>query len=316
MKILDIKNLSVEYSTDKKAVPAVRDVSFSLDKNDSIAVVGESGCGKSTLGLSVLNLLPKEAKISHGQIFFHDKDILKLDKNELQKIRGSKIGTVFQDPLSSLNPVIKISEQIRETLEIHGQEFPEDKITQLLEMVQLTDSERVKNSYPHQLSGGMRQRIMIAIALAANPEILIADEPTTALDVTIQKEILELLKKLLKELNLTIIFITHNFGIISDICNKIAVLYAGEIVEQGNTTEILKNPEHPYTRALLAAIPEAHKKLTRFNTIPGTVPDLALHGGPSGCKFHPRCSRKIEKCINTYPELEETGSKKLRCFNP
>jgi len=311
--ILSIENLFVEYTVGKKIIPAVRNVSLALNKGDSLAIVGESGCGKSTLGMSVLNLLPKEAKITGGKIVFHNQDILRLDEKELQKTRGGKIGIVFQDPLTSLNPVIKISEQIRETLKIHNRDYSQETIDKLLGTVQLKDTKRIKNSYPHQLSGGMRQRIMLAIAIASNPEILIADEPTTALDVTIQKEILELIKKLIRELNLTVLFITHNFGIVSDLCNKIAVMYAGEIVEAGGISEILKNPRHPYTKALLSAIPKKHK-LTNFNTIPGSVPDLASL--PSGCKFNPRCPRKIEKCIKEEPQLEQKENRLLRCFNP
>ncbi|MDD5687614.1 MAG: ABC transporter ATP-binding protein [Elusimicrobia bacterium] len=312
--ILSIKNLFVEYKVGEKSIPAVRDVSFTLNKTDSLAIVGESGCGKTTLGLSIINLLPKEANISNGKISFYGEDILQLKGDEIRKIRGAKIGFVFQDPLSSLNPVIKIGEQIRETLKAHNKDYSEDKINKILEMVQLNNPERIRNSYPHQLSGGMRQRVMIAQALAPNPEILIADEPTTALDVTIQKEILKLFEKLSKELNLTIIFITHNFGIISDLCNRIIVMYAGEIVEEGNTKEILKNPLHPYTKALLSAIPKANVKQTRFNTIPGDVPEPALL--PDGCKFNPRCPRRIEKCLKNVPQLVENDNRKLRCFNP
>ncbi|HAX62078.1 MAG TPA: peptide ABC transporter ATP-binding protein [Elusimicrobia bacterium] len=312
-KILSIENLFVEYTVGKKIIPAVRNVSLTLNKADSLTIVGESGCGKSTLGLSILNLLPKEARIIDGKIIFHEQDILRLGEKELQKIRGGKIGIVFQDPLSSLNPVIKISQQLRETLKIHQRDFSDDKIEKLLETVQLSEPKIIKNYYPHQLSGGMRQRIMLAMAIATKPEILIADEPTTALDVTIQKEILELIKKLMREFNLTVIFITHNFGIISDICNKIAVMYAGEIVEEGGTSEIIKNPRHPYTKALLSAIPKTHK-VKRFNTIPGNVPDLSAM--PDGCKFHPRCPRKIEKCAKEEPQLKQKENRLLRCFNP
>jgi peptide/nickel transport system ATP-binding protein len=312
-KILSIETLSVEYTVGKKIIPAIRNVSLTLNKADSLAIVGESGCGKSTLGLSILNLLPKEARITVGSVIFHNQDILRLNEKELQKIRGGKIGIVFQDPLSSLNPVIKISQQLRETLKIHHQDFSDEQIEKLLETVQLSNQKIIKNYYPHQLSGGMRQRILIAGAIATKPEILIADEPTTALDVTIQKEILELIKKLMKEFNLTVIFITHNFGIISDICNKIAVMYAGEIVEEGETPEIIKNPRHPYTKALLSAIPKTHK-VKRFNTIPGNVPDLASL--PSGCKFNPRCPRKIKKCAKEEPQLEQKENRLMRCFNP
>jgi len=265
--ILSIKNLSVQYIVGKKIVPALKNVSVSLNRNDALGIVGESGSGKSTLGLSILNILPKEAKITDGEVCFRDRNIFQLNKEEIQTIRGGKISIIFQDPLSSLNPVIKISEQIRETLKVHHQDFSDKKIKELFEMVQLANFYGIKDSYPHQLSGGMRQRIMIAQALASNPEILIADEPTTALDVTIQKEILELLKKLIKEFNLTVIFITHNFGIVYDICSRIAVMYNGEIIEEGKTSEILKNPKHPYTRSLLSVIPRSKQKIKRFDVI-------------------------------------------------
>jgi len=312
--ILSIENLTAEYIVRQKVIPAVRNVSLSLNKSDSLAIVGESGCGKSTLGLSLLKLLPKEGKISGGRIIFRDQDIMQLSEKEMQQIRGGKIGIVFQDPLSSLNPVMKVSEQIREILRIHNQDFSEEHIDKLLDDVQLDNPKRIRNSYPHQLSGGMRQRIMIAIAIASKPEILIADEPTTALDVTIQKEILELIKKLIRELNLTLIFITHNFGIVSEISNRIAVMYAGEIVEEGKTSEIIRTPKHPYTKALLSAISKLHKKSERFNTIPGGVPDLASL--PDGCKFNPRCQKKIDICVKEYPQLEQKENRLLRCFNP
>ncbi|MEW6558163.1 MAG: ABC transporter ATP-binding protein [Elusimicrobiota bacterium] len=311
--ILSIENLSVEYTIGKKIIPVVRDVSFTVDKNDSIAIVGESGCGKTTIALSILNLLPKEAKITAGKVFFYNQQILQSGTKQLQKIRGKKIGFIFQDPLSSLNPVIKIGEQLRETLKIHGAVSTDAEIEKLLKMVQLDNPERIINSYPHQLSGGMRQRVMIAQALVPSPEILIADEPTTALDTTIQKEILELIKKLRSELNLTVLFITHNFAIASDICNRIIVIYAGEIVEAGTTTEILKYPEHPYTKALLSAIPKRAIKQTRFTTIAGSVSDLIMF--PQGCKFQTRCPKKIEKCIIEQPQLKPKGTKLLRCFN-
>ncbi|OGS43850.1 MAG: hypothetical protein A2539_06270 [Elusimicrobia bacterium RIFOXYD2_FULL_34_15] len=265
--ILEIKNLSVEYQVGKKIIPALKNVSVSLNRNDSLGIIGESGSGKSTLGLSILDILPKEAKISSGEILFHNQNIFRLNKKELQNLRGGKISVIFQDPLSSLNPVIKISEQLRETLKVHNEDSSDNKIKELLEMVQLGNFDRIKNSYPHQLSGGMRQRIMIAQALASRPEILIADEPTTALDVTIQKEILELLKKLIKEFDLTMIFITHNFGIVYDICSRIAVMYNGEIVEEGKTSEIMKIPKHPYTKALISVIPKAGQKVKKFNVI-------------------------------------------------
>ncbi len=312
--ILSIRGLSVEYTVGKKIYGAVSGLSLDIFANDSLAVVGESGCGKTTLGLSILNILPREARISGGEIVFRGKNILALEKNELTRVRGGKIGMIFQDPLSSLNPVIRIDEQLRETLKAHGRDFSDGKIEELLAAVQLAPAGDIMNSYPHQLSGGMRQRIMIAQALCSQPEILVADEPTTALDVTTQKEILELLKKLVKEFNLTLVFITHNFNIIAGLCERLAVMYAGEIVEEGGLKEIFGAPRHPYTGELLSIMPDIDSVGGRFNAIAGEAPDLS--NLPAGCRFSPRCPRRIEKCLAEHPLLETAAGRKFRCFNP
>ena len=312
--ILSIENLSVDYKLGRKIYHAVNNVSLILNKNDSLAVVGESGCGKTTLGMSLLNILPKEAEVVDGKIYFYNRDILNLNKNDITKIRGGRISMIFQDPLSSLNPVIRIGEQLRETLKTHRQDFSTGKIEKILNAVQLADAGLIMNSYPHQLSGGMRQRIMIAQALCSGPEILIADEPTTALDVTTQKEILDLLKNLIKEFNLTLVFITHNFNIIAELCKRLAVMYAGEIVEEGILKEIFKNPKHPYTKELLSIITNIDSSSRKFNAIPGEAPDLSAL--TTGCYFAPRCKREIEKCKLRHPEIEYDGNRQFRCFNP
>ena len=298
----------------KKKYDAVSGLSLDIYGNDSLAVVGESGCGKTTLGLSVLNILPQEAEISAGEIYFRGRGLLGLDKNEMTKIRGGKIGMIFQDPLSSLNPVIRIDEQLRETLRAHGRDFSDGKIEELLGTVQLAPAGQIMSSYPHQLSGGMRQRIMIAQALCAQPEILIADEPTTALDVTTQKEILDLLKKLVKDFNLTLIFITHNFSIIAGLCRRLAVMYAGEIVEEGDLKAIFGAPRHPYTSELLSIMPDIDSAGGRFNAIAGEAPDLSTL--PDACWFAPRCPRRIEKCLSKHPQIESVGGRMFRCYNP
>ena len=311
--ILSVDSLSINYKLGRNIYCAVKNVSLILNKNDSLAIVGESGCGKTTLGMSMLNILPKEAEITDGKIFLFNRDILNLSKNDMTKVRGGMISMIFQDPLSSLNPVIKIGEQLRETLKTHGRDFSTGKIEEILNTVQLADAGHIMNSYPHQLSGGMRQRILIAQALCSNPEILIADEPTTALDVTTQKEILELLKNLIKEFNLTLVFITHNFGIIAGLCERLVVMYAGEIVEEGILKEIFKNPKHPYTKALLSIITDIDSNDRKFNAIPGEAPDLSKL--PCGCYFAPRCERKIKKCESRHPEIDYDGNRQFRCFN-
>ncbi len=313
--LLSVRNLSVAYKIGKKDLPAVSGINLDLNAGDSLAIVGESGCGKSTFGLSIPKLLPAEAVIKSGEIYLRDKNILLMNDSDLKNIRGGKIAYVFQDPLSCLNPVIKIEEQIRETLESHGYDDSlEENIIRLLSIVKLRDADRVSDSYPHQLSGGQRQRVMIAQALSCNPELLIADEPTTALDVTTQGEILGLLSDLISEFRLTLIFITHNFQIIGSVASKIAVMYAGEIVEEGNTSEVFKSPGHPYTRALISIIPKNIERLNRFNAIPGDLPDLSVLR--SGCRFFPRCSSRTQRCEREDPVLIQEGNRKIRCFNP
>lgn len=328
-RILEIKNLSVEYYRRGKVIPAVKNVSLDLNQGEALGVVGESGCGKSTLALAILRLIqPNEGKITTGEILFRNtdyKNILKLDDEELQKIRGGKIAMIFQDPFTSLNPVIRIGEQIAETMKIHqlqgtGSKLQvKEKIIEILKQVRIPEPERIYNSYPHQLSGGMQQRVMTGMAISSKPKILIADEPTTALDVTTQKEILELLNSLKKELDMSTILITHNFGIIAQYTNRVAIMYAGEIVEEGKTKEILSKPLHPYTSALIRSLSktdplrsEAREKPERLSIIPGQVPDPT--NLPSGCKFHPRCEKKMDICLMQIPKLKTIGEHKVSCF--
>lgn len=315
-KILEVKNLSVEFYKGGKVIHALRDISLTLERNEVLGIVGESGCGKSTLALSILKLIPeKEGKVVSGEVLFKEEDLLKLSDEKLLQIRGDRISIIFQDPFTSLNPVFRTGNQIAESLTLHKKENlsthqMEKEIIKLLELVKMPKPKDTMLSYPHQLSGGMQQRVMIAIALSSSPEILIADEPTTALDVTIQKEILNLLTELQKKLGLSVVLITHDFGIVAQTCQRVSVMYAGIIVEEASTSEIFHNPLHPYTKGLLDSLPSREEppsssqgKKRRLKTIPGQVPDPS--NLPSGCKFHPRCPKVIEECKPEEPSLRE-----------
>ncbi len=315
-KILEVKNLSVEFYKGGKVIHALRDTSLTLKSNEVLGIVGESGCGKSTLALSILKLIPeKEGKVVSGEILFKGEDLLRLSDEKLLQTRGDRISIIFQDPFTSLNPVFKAGNQIAESLTLHKKENlsahqMEKEIIKLLELVKMPKPKDTMLSYPHQLSGGMQQRVMIAIALSSNPEILIADEPTTALDVTIQKEMLSLLTELQKKLGLSVVLITHDFGIVAQTCQRVSVMYAGIIVEEASTSEIFHNPLHPYTKGLLESLPSREKlpgssqsEKRRLKAIPGQVPDPS--NLPSGCKFHPRCPKVIEDCKPEEPRLRE-----------
>ncbi len=310
--LLRIENLSVEYVHGKKRLAAVRQVSLELPEGQTLGVVGESGCGKSTLALSILRLLPeKEGHISGGRILFKGRDILSLPAEDLRRLRGGDIGMVFQDPYSSLNPVLTLGEQIEEVLEIHQGARNKKRVLELFGHVRLPEPGRFYSSYPHQISGGQRQRVILAMALAANPKLLIADEPTTALDVTVQKEILDLLSLLQKEMKLAMLFITHNLGLVSERMDRVAVMYAGEIVETGPTAELFRQPRHPYTQGLLRSLPKLTQTAGRLPMLPGQPPDLK--NVPSGCPFHPRCPMVFEPCAQQHPELAPRGGNPAAC---
>ncbi len=315
-KMLEVRNLSVEFYKGGKIIPALRNVSITLKQNEVLGIVGESGCGKSTLALSILKLISeREGKIVSGEVLFKGEELLSLSKEKLLQVRGDRISIIFQDPFTSLNPVFRVGTQIAESLSLHRKEnLPtqqmEKEIIELLELVKMPKPKDTMLSYPHQLSGGMQQRVMIAMALSSNPEILIADEPTTALDVTIQKEILGLLTELQKKLGLSVILITHDFGIVAETCQRVSVMYAGNIVEEASTSEIFHNPLHPYTRGLLESLPSGEEspdfsqgEKRRLKSIPGQVPDPS--NLPSGCKFHPRCPIVIEQCKPEEPRFRE-----------
>jgi oligopeptide/dipeptide ABC transporter ATP-binding protein len=317
--ILSIKNLRVIFSGEFGEAAAINDVSFDLFPKETLAVVGESGCGKTVTALSILRLIQSpQGKIEKGLIEFEGENILKFDTRSLYRLRGNKISMIFQEPMTSLNPVFTVGNQIIEAIQLHqGLDIQEaeNKAIEMLQLVGIPSPEQRIQEYPHQLSGGMRQRVMIAMSLSCNPEILIADEPTTALDVTIQAQILELIKKLQKELGLSVIMITHDLGVIAEICDRVIVMYAGQIVEEGAVKEIFHSPQHPYTQGLLKSIPKIGEHIeddSLFN-IKGVVPPATNY--PVGCHFEPRCDRTIEKCKTNKPSLENIyDTHQVRCF--
>lgn len=304
--IIEVHNLRTYFYTELGIVKAVEGVSFNIKKGEILGLVGESGCGKSVTSLSLLNLVRFPGIIESGTVLFEGKDLLSLEENEIQKIRGDRITMIFQDPLSSLNPIFTVSEQISEVVSLHKDVTKEQAKLKALEMMQkvgIPQPEQRLDDYPHHFSGGMRQRIMIGRAIANEPSLLIADEPTTALDVTIQAQILEIIKKLQAENNMSVLLITHNLGVVAENCDRVAVMYGGYIVEKGITEEIFQNPAHPYTIALMLAIPRLDKKLDKLSTLPGSVPDLV--NPPSGCRFNPRCKFATEQCSQEEPPLVE-----------
>ena len=305
--ILSVRNLRTQFKTDAGIVRAVDDVSFDLFPGESLGIVGESGSGKSITALSILRLVPEPGKIVSGDIRFRNDDLMKMSDEEIRDVRGKDIAMIFQDPQSSLNPVIKTGYQIDEAMLAHKNATPSQaraRTIELLKKVRIPAPERRVKDFPHQLSGGMRQRAMIAMGLANSPSILIADEPTTALDVTVQAQILELLADLNHELGTAIIMITHNMGVVAGLCTRVIVMYAGQIVEQGPVDQIFEQPQHPYTWSLLRSIPRVDAlRHERLRSIEGIAPDLLRP--PSGCRFHPRCPFRIEKCFTDEPHLEE-----------
>lgn len=305
-KLLDVKNLRTAFNVEGKDVTVVNDISFDLSPGEIVGLVGESGCGKSVTALSLMGLVPDPpGKILGGEIFLEGKDLLKFSESDMEKVRGKEIGMIFQEPMTSLNPVLTIGKQITEILELHQDMSKEEAINEaieLLKLVGLTDPELRINDYPHKLSGGQRQRIMIAIALSCKPKILIADEPTTALDVTIQAQILELIQKLSNELGTSVILITHNLGILARYAHKINVMYAGHLIESGTTDEIFYNPKHPYTAGLLNSVPRLDLDPNiELPTIKGEVPNLAEFN--EGCIFKTRCPNPTNDCKDGKSEM-------------
>lgn len=305
---LDIQDLNVEFKSDRGTVKAVNHVSFQIKKGETIGLVGETGAGKTTTALSIMKLVPgPHGEIKSGQIFFESEDLLKKNEKEMRKIRGGKISMIFQDPMTSLNPVVTVGDQIAEVIRLHSEKKERkairEKAEQMLELVGIPAARY--DDYPHQFSGGMKQRVVIAIALACNPELLIADEPTTALDVTIQAQVLALMAKLKKELNTSMILITHDLGVVAGECDHVAIMYAGEIVEYGDLKDIYKETKHPYTIGLFRSIPNIDKKDSRLVPIPGLMPDPA--DLPEGCYFAPRCSFRMPECERCHPKTTEVS---------
>ena len=304
--LLEVKNLALEFNTYRGVVSALDGINFQIFGKENFGLAGESGCGKSVTALSILRLVPKPGRIVKGEIIFRGEDLLRKSEKEMRKDRGSKISMVFQDPNSSLNPVFRIGNQISGVIRKHQnltEKEAREKALELLEEVEVADPVRVLESYPHELSGGMKQRVMIAIALSCHPDLVIADEPTTNLDVTIQAKILDLMCGLQRDFKSSILYITHNLAVIAEICDRVGIMYAGDIIELGSTKDIFSSSFHPYTQNLIKAIPELGKRERKLASIRGVVPDLI--NPPSGCRFHPRCARMKATCISEKPKLTE-----------
>ncbi|QGY40853.1 ATP-binding cassette domain-containing protein [Pseudodesulfovibrio cashew] len=315
-RLLDIKHLNVDFTLREKTLHAVRDVSLSLDRGERLGIVGESGAGKSVLGFSIINLISKPGRITGGEILFDGKDLSMFSYEEMRRIRGNRISMIFQDPMMTLNPVLTIGTQMKETVLAHmkvSDKEAEAICLDKLKKVYIPSPEKRLKQYPHEFSGGMRQRIVIAISLLTNPKLIIADEPTTALDVTIQAEIMELLLELCETENMGLILITHDLAVVSEVTGRIAVLYAGKVVEIGPTKQIIENPKHPYTQGLLKALPQMAGDAKRLNQIPGMMP--SLFDMPPGCSFEPRCEISLDRCRRDVPDLIETeDGVQVACF--
>jgi oligopeptide transport system ATP-binding protein len=317
--LLEVKNLSIHFHLKRGTLTAAQNISFSLEESETFGIVGETGCGKTVTSLSILRLIPcPPGEIVSGEILFEGEDLLKKSAREMEKIRGRKISMVFQEPMTSLNPSLTVGEQIAECYRVHmgySKKVARDFTEHILGLVRLPSPKTMADRYPHELSGGMRQRVMIAMALACQPKLLIADEPTTALDVTIQAQILELLKELQENFKMALIFISHNLGVVGRLCDRIGVMYAGSIVELAEKKALFTTPQHPYTIALLHAIPRPELRHQSLNAIPGNV--CNLFEPPPGCKFHPRCSKAKEICKTEPPRLEGKIANSLAaCYFP
>ncbi len=313
--ILDIRNLHIQFDSDGSTARAVNGVNLTIERGETLGLVGETGAGKTTTALGILNLIPHPpGKITEGEIFFQGEDLLKKPVRELQSIRGNQISMIFQDPMTALNPVLTVCEQIAEVIKLHqkcSHAKAEEGAARMMELVGIP-AERMRE-YPHQFSGGMKQRIVIAIALACNPQLLIADEPTTALDVTIQAQVLKLMKNLQRQFATSLLLITHDLGVVAEVCDKVAIMYAGEIIECGTAEHIFEHTAHPYTKGLFASIPSLDEDVERLQPIPGMMPDPAEL--PPGCKFCDRCPLAEERCKTVHPEMIELeNGHTVRCL--
>ncbi|MEC0235579.1 ABC transporter ATP-binding protein [Paenibacillus kribbensis] len=304
-KLLEVNQLKTYFKTEDGMVPSVNGVSFTVNPGETLAIVGESGSGKSVTSLSIMGLVAAPGKVVGGEILLEGRDLLQLSKGEMRKYRGNEISMIFQEPMNSLNPVFTIGNQISEVIRQHqklSKAEAREKSIEMLERVGIPGAAKVVGYFPHQLSGGMRQRVMIAMALACRPKLLIADEPTTALDVTIQAQILNLIHKLSKEENTGIILITHDLGVVAEMADRVVVMYAGEVVEEANVFDLFEKPGHPYTIGLLGSLPKLTEQREWLDSIPGTVPNMMRM--PSGCPFHPRCPYAQEQCTQVHPEIQ------------
>lgn len=309
-KLLVVKDLSTSFNSEGRKFLAVDNISFSIGKGETVGLVGESGCGKSITSLSLLKMIDPPGYLSHGEIWLDNRNLMDLSEGEMRKIRGNEISMIFQEPMHSLNPVFSIGDQIAEVFQLHGHLKKGEarlKAIEMLKLVNIPSPEKRINDYPHQLSGGMRQRVMIAMALACKPKLLIADEPTTALDVTIQAQILTLIGDLQKEVGMAILFISHDLGVIAEICDYVLIMYAGKIVESGTVQDIFCNPLHPYTRGLLASVPRLGHRQQSLATVEGTVPPL--WNLPKGCRFSNRCPQVMPQCTQNEPRLTKIREK-------
>lgn len=315
MKLLEVKDLKTYFYTDEGVVKSVDGVSFSVDKGETLGVVGESGCGKSITSMSIMQLIGKPGKIVNGEIDFKGENLLNKDKEEMRKIRGKEIAMIFQEPMTSLNPVYTVGQQIMEAVLIHEdmtKEQARERAIQMLDLVKIPDAEKRLNSYPHEFSGGMRQRVMIAMALSCNPEFLICDEPTTALDVTIQAQILNLINELKEKTGTAVMMITHDLGVISEVADNVMVMYAGQVVEYTDVDTLFEKPLHPYTQGLISCIPKLGGQEEKLSTIKGMVP--SFNDMPEGCLFCPRCEYAKDICRKERPELVDLDGHQVRCF--
>lgn len=313
--ILKVKVLKTYFYDRKGKVPAVDGVDFTVRKGETLGIVGESGCGKSVTSMSILKLLPPEGKVVEGEILFKGRDLTKCSSSEMEKIRGKEIAMIFQEPMTSLNPVYTVGQQIGEMIKTHEQLSKKqlrEKAIEMLKLVGIPSPEKRIDEYPHELSGGMRQRVMIAMALSCNPELLIADEPTTALDVTIQAQILELMRELKNKLGTSIMMITHDLGVIAEMADYVLVMYAGMVMEYCSVRDLFQKPLHPYTQGLINSLPRIDDAKDKLYVIEGSVP--SLYDMPEGCRFWPRCPHAKEICKTRIPELYDCGGRKVRCF--
>ncbi|WP_447469036.1 ABC transporter ATP-binding protein [Vibrio harveyi] len=316
--LLKVQELAVEFKTDKGTVTAIDKISFEVLPGETVALVGESGCGKSVSSLSIMGLIPNPpGKIAHGSIQYRGQELVGLDEKAYRKLRGNEISMIFQEPMTALNPVLKLKTQMVDVIRNHtklNKAQAKDKAIEMLRIVGIPSPGKRINEYPHQLSGGMRQRVMIAMALSCNPSLLLADEPTTALDVTIQAQVMREIVRLQKEFHMAVVLVTHDLGVVAESCERVVVMYCGQIVEQGKVTDIFASPKHPYTKGLLESIPVVRdKKLSRLPTIEGMVPDL-FHL-PKGCRFVDRCERASQQCNQASPSLT-TGEHQVACYHP